>query len=52
MVEKPGSDYDAIVLAVAHNEFKEMDIRAMGRKESVLYDLKGLLDKSIVDERL
>lgn len=52
MVEKPGSDYDAIVLAVAHNEFKEMDIRAMGRKDAVLYDLKGLLDKSIVDERL
>ncbi|MHC1775786.1 MAG: Vi polysaccharide biosynthesis UDP-N-acetylglucosamine C-6 dehydrogenase TviB [Lentimicrobium sp.] len=52
MVEKPGSDYDAIVLAVAHNEFKEMDIRKMGRKDTVLYDLKGLLDKSIVDERL
>jgi UDP-N-acetyl-D-glucosamine/UDP-N-acetyl-D-galactosamine dehydrogenase len=52
MVEKPGSDYDAIVLAVAHNEFKEMDIRAMGRKDAVLYDLKGLLDKSIIDERL
>ncbi|MBK6967135.1 MAG: Vi polysaccharide biosynthesis UDP-N-acetylglucosamine C-6 dehydrogenase TviB [Bacteroidales bacterium] len=52
MVEKPGSDYDAIVLAVAHNEFKEMDIRSMGRKDAVLYDLKGLLDKSIVDERL
>lgn len=52
MIEKPGSNYDAIVLAVAHNEFKEMDIRAMGRKEAVLYDLKGLLDKSIVDERL
>jgi UDP-N-acetyl-D-galactosamine dehydrogenase len=52
MVDKPGSNYDAIVLAVAHNEFKEMDIRAMGQKEAVLYDLKGLLDKSIVDERL
>ncbi len=52
MVAKPGSDYDAIVLAVAHNEFKELDVRALGRKDAVLYDLKGLLDKSIVDERL
>ncbi len=52
MVDKPGSDYDAVVLAVAHNEFKDMDIKAMGRNNAVIYDLKGLLDKSLVDERL
>jgi UDP-N-acetyl-D-galactosamine dehydrogenase len=52
LVEKPGSDYDAVVLAVAHNEFKEMNVRAFGRKEAVIYDIKGLLDKSQYDERL
>ncbi|MFH1120331.1 MAG: Vi polysaccharide biosynthesis UDP-N-acetylglucosamine C-6 dehydrogenase TviB [Bacteroidota bacterium] len=52
MIEKPGTDYDAVVLAVAHNEFKEMDIRSFGRNEAVIYDIKGLLDKSMVDERL
>jgi len=52
MVAKPGAGYDAIVLAVAHNEFKEMDIRSFGRENAVIYDIKGLLDKSLVDERL
>lgn len=52
LVEKPGFDYDAVVLAVAHNEFKEMNVRAFGRKEAVIYDIKGLLDKSQYDERL
>lgn len=52
LVEKPGTDYDAVVLAVAHNEFKEMNIKSLGGKNSVIYDIKGLLDKSLVDERL
>lgn len=52
LVSKPGGDYDAIVLAVAHNEFLKLDIRALGRSNSVVYDIKGLLDKNIVDERL
>lgn len=52
MVAKPGTGYDAIVLAVAHNEFKEMNIRSFGRENAVIFDIKGLLDKSIIDERL
>ncbi|KAF0197911.1 MAG: nucleotide sugar dehydrogenase [Bacteroidetes bacterium] len=52
MVAKPGTGYDAIVLAVSHNEFKEMDIRSFGRDDAVIFDIKGLLDKSIIDERL
>lgn len=52
MIDKPGTGYDAVVLAVAHNEFKTMDVKAMGRADAVVYDLKGLLDKSMVDERL
>lgn len=47
--------YDAIIMAVAHNEFKEMGadaIRALGKSEHVLYDLKYILDKSDVDMRL
>ncbi|NTW24154.1 MAG: Vi polysaccharide biosynthesis UDP-N-acetylglucosamine C-6 dehydrogenase TviB [Lentimicrobium sp.] len=52
LVDKPGTDYDAVVLAVAHNEFKNMNVRAFGRKEAVIYDIKGLLDKSQYDERL
>lgn len=47
--------YDAIILAVAHNEFREMGvnaIRALGKAENVLYDLKYLLSKQDVDMRL
>lgn len=47
--------YDAIVLAVGHNEFKALgaeSIRAFGKEEHVLYDLKYVLDKESVDMRL
>ncbi|MDW2113375.1 Vi polysaccharide biosynthesis UDP-N-acetylglucosamine C-6 dehydrogenase TviB [Vibrio sp. 1731] len=47
--------YDAIIMAVGHNEFKEMgasEIRALGKESHVLYDLKYVLDKSDVDMRL
>ncbi len=47
--------YDAIILAVAHNEFKEFgieNIRKLGKDNHVLYDLKYLLPKDAVDMRL
>jgi UDP-N-acetyl-D-galactosamine dehydrogenase len=47
--------YDSIVLAVAHDEFKAMGVKAirkLGRVEHVLYDLKCLLAKDDVDLRL
>ncbi|WP_046007003.1 Vi polysaccharide biosynthesis UDP-N-acetylglucosamine C-6 dehydrogenase TviB [Pseudoalteromonas rubra] len=47
--------YDAIILAVGHNEFKQLGanaIRKFGKSEHVLYDLKYVLDKSSVDMRL
>jgi UDP-N-acetyl-D-glucosamine/UDP-N-acetyl-D-galactosamine dehydrogenase len=47
--------YDAMVLAVSHNEFKEMgaaSIRALGKVDHVLYDLKYLLTAEESDLRL
>uniref|UniRef100_UPI0025EAFC59 nucleotide sugar dehydrogenase n=1 Tax=uncultured Mucilaginibacter sp. TaxID=797541 RepID=UPI0025EAFC59 len=45
--------YDAVILAVGHNEFKALDIEQLKRfKDSVVYDIKGVLDRSIVDGRL
>jgi len=47
--------YDAVILAVAHQQFKEMGvdaIRSLGREEHVLYDLKYLLPASASDLRL
>ena len=47
--------YDAIILAVAHNEFKQLslnEIKAFGKANHVLYDLKYLLKADEVDGRL
>jgi UDP-N-acetyl-D-galactosamine dehydrogenase len=44
--------YDAIIIAVAHDEFKTIDIESIGKSNKVIYDVKGLLPKSAVDGRL
>jgi UDP-N-acetyl-D-galactosamine dehydrogenase len=51
----PKGGYDAIVLAVAHKEFRDMGIdaiRALGKKPHVLYDIKYVFQTSEVDGRL
>ena len=45
--------YDAIVLAVSHNEYRSLDIVNLKKQgDSVVFDVKGFLDRKIVDERL
>ena len=47
--------YDAVILAVAHDEFKEMGIerlRALGKDGAVVYDIKSVLPRDSVDGRL
>ena len=47
--------YDAILLAVVHDEFKELSlaqIKAFGKDNHVLYDIKYLLKTNEVDGRL
>jgi UDP-N-acetyl-D-galactosamine dehydrogenase len=44
------SDYSAIILAVGHKEFKTWDIKKSD--EQVVYDVKGVLNKGLVDSRL
>ena len=46
------NNYDAIVLAVAHNEFKELNIKDLKSDIGVIFDVKSLLPKDIVDARL
>ncbi|MEX2514071.1 MAG: nucleotide sugar dehydrogenase [Cyclobacteriaceae bacterium] len=46
----PIADYSAVVLAVAHKEFKALDIQKS--KALVVYDVKAVLDKEKVDARL
>lgn len=44
--------YDAVVLAVAHRQFKELDYSHFNKANLVIYDIKGILPKEIVDGRL
>ena len=47
--------YDAVILAVAHQQFKVMGadaIRALGKADHVLYDLKYVLSQAESDLRL
>lgn len=44
-------DYNALVLAVAHNEFKKLDFSRRDNK-TVLYDIKSILPPEVVDGRL
>lgn len=46
----PEGDFSAIVIAVAHDCFKKIDLYS--NKDKVIFDVKGLLDKSLVDGRL
>jgi UDP-N-acetyl-D-glucosamine/UDP-N-acetyl-D-galactosamine dehydrogenase len=47
--------YDAIIMAVAHTEFRKMGlakIRALGKRDHVLYDIKYVFKPHEVDGRL
>lgn len=46
------SDYAAIVFAVAHNEFLKLDLKPLKNANSVVFDIKGFVDKALIDERL
>ncbi|HEC0041149.1 MULTISPECIES: Vi polysaccharide biosynthesis UDP-N-acetylglucosamine C-6 dehydrogenase TviB [Acinetobacter calcoaceticus/baumannii complex] len=55
IMELKQGQYDAIVIAVAHDQFKSMssaELIALGKEKHVLYDLKYVLDKEQSDIRL
>lgn len=47
-----GEKYDAVVLGVAHSCFSEMDIKSLVEDKGVIYDVKGVLPRDIIDGRL
>ncbi|MGX2041234.1 Vi polysaccharide biosynthesis UDP-N-acetylglucosamine C-6 dehydrogenase TviB [Methylocaldum sp. MU1018] len=53
--ELPAAKYDAIVIAVAHREFKAMGaqaIRALAKPDGILFDVKYALPRNAVDDHL
>ena len=50
--ELPAECFDAVILAVAHKTFAELDIEGLLNENAAVYDVKGTLDRDIVDGRL
>ena len=50
--ELPSEKFDAVILAVAHEAFKGLDVRDLVSDSGVVYDVKGVLDRGVVDGRL
>ena len=48
----PVEKFDTVILAVAHKEFLGLDIKSMLNEKSVVYDVKGILPRDIIDGRL
>lgn len=49
---KDSTVYDALVVAVAHNEFLDFDYQKIKRNNGVIFDTKACLDRALVDGRL
>lgn len=48
----PKEKYDVVILAVAHDVFKDIDISSLVSQGGVVYDVKGVLPRELVDGRL
>ncbi len=56
LTERPNGDHkaacDAVVVAVAHDQFKEFDYAKFSKEGCVIFDLKSILPEGVADERL
>jgi UDP-N-acetyl-D-galactosamine dehydrogenase len=53
LIDKIGSEYDAVILAVSHKEFLSIEFdKIVKNRNSVIFDTKSFLDRKIVDARL
>ena len=46
------SKFDVCIAAVSHKQFEELDILSLLNEKHVIYDVKCMLDRNIVDGRL
>lgn len=52
LVAKPAHDYDAIIMAVGHKQFEQLTLTELCKTNNIIYDVKSILDKSVIDGRL
>lgn len=50
--ELPQQMFDSVIMAVAHDEFKRVDVENLCYEKHIIYDVKGTLKKDIIDGRL
>ena len=43
----PNEKFDAVVLTVSHNKFKELDFLSLKNENAIIYDVKNFLNKDI-----
>ena len=48
----PFAPYEAVVLAVAHEKFRDLDFSEAGQKNTVVFDIKSFLNRRLIDGRL
>jgi UDP-N-acetyl-D-galactosamine dehydrogenase len=48
----PTDQYDAVILAVAHDKFNDLDITKITNGNRVVYDVKGVLSEEVIDGKL
>jgi UDP-N-acetyl-D-galactosamine dehydrogenase len=48
----PNKKYDTIILAVAHQNFLDIDVRSYLKENGVMYDVKGIMNSNLVDGSL
>ena len=46
------SDYDAVILAVSHEAFKDLDLKRLKGDSGIVFDVKSFFSKELVDARL
>ena len=52
ITELPTEKFDAVIMGVAHKQFLELDVKSLVKESGIIYDVKGLLPRDIVDGRL
>lgn len=50
--ELPNGHYDAVILVVIHDKFRDLGITKITNEIKVVYDMKGVLSKEVIDARL
>lgn len=48
----PETQFDSVILAVAHEKFYSLNVKSLAKERTVIFDVKGFLDKAIIDGRL